>query len=205
MQHELADSHQSLLSTAPRTWPTHSLLRNGREDTLFDVPELLLPSKVGSRRADRLFDHALPSRHLPLLPPRPRGYRSDVLSVPKLDPPSDNLFVVGLNGGVDGDEIAAVALQGHDLSLAGFTNRTHHWHAFRGREGLIPTAASVLPFGDNYRDLIGGIENLPGVPLGWASMVQAARVLSSYDPLAWWRPRPPATTKTWRSGGRWRR
>uniref|UniRef100_A0A0E0KHK9 rRNA N-glycosylase n=1 Tax=Oryza punctata TaxID=4537 RepID=A0A0E0KHK9_ORYPU len=88
------------------------------------------------------------------------GYRSDVLS------------------------LAAVALQGHDLSLAGFANRTHHWHVFRGREGLIPAAASVLPFGDTYRDLIGGIGNLPGVPLGRASMVSAARVLSSYDPAA---------------------
>uniref|UniRef100_A0A0D9ZBT3 rRNA N-glycosidase n=1 Tax=Oryza glumipatula TaxID=40148 RepID=A0A0D9ZBT3_9ORYZ len=108
------------------------------------------------------------------------GYRSDVLSVSDLEPPSD-----GLTGGLDADELAAVALQGHDLSLADFANRTRHWHAFRGREGLVPSAASVLPFGgDTYRDLIGGIRNLPGVPLGRAAMVRAARVLSSYDPAA---------------------
>uniref|UniRef100_A0A0E0D4R1 rRNA N-glycosylase n=1 Tax=Oryza meridionalis TaxID=40149 RepID=A0A0E0D4R1_9ORYZ len=71
------------------------------------------------------------------------GYRSDVLSVSDLEPPSDGLFVVGLTGGLDADELAA----GHDLSLAGFANRTRHWHAFRGREGLVPSAASVLPFG----------------------------------------------------------
>ncbi|BAF12856.2 Os03g0688000 [Oryza sativa Japonica Group] len=113
------------------------------------------------------------------------GYRSDVLSVSDLEPPSDGLFVVGLTGGLDADELAAVALQGHDLSLAGFANRTRHWHAFRGREGLVPSAASVLPFGgDTYRDLIGGIQNLPGVPLGRDAMVRAARVLSSYDPAA---------------------
>uniref|UniRef100_A0A0D3FML7 Uncharacterized protein n=1 Tax=Oryza barthii TaxID=65489 RepID=A0A0D3FML7_9ORYZ len=35
------------------------------------------------------------------------GYRSDVLSVSDLEPPSDGLFVVGLTGGLDADELAA--------------------------------------------------------------------------------------------------
>ncbi|KAF8749612.1 hypothetical protein HU200_012630 [Digitaria exilis] len=32
----------------------------------------------------------------------------------------------------------------HDLSLAGFANRTNHWHAFRGYEHIIPNA-TLLP------------------------------------------------------------
>ncbi|KAL6885576.1 hypothetical protein ACP4OV_010355 [Aristida adscensionis] len=87
----------------------------------------------------------------------------------------------------DSDE-AAIAMRTDDLSLAGFANRSHHWHAFPGHEHLLAAAAAaaaaVLPFGGSYRDLIGGLANLPALPLGRAPMAHATGVLAAYDPAA---------------------
>ncbi|KAF7003840.1 hypothetical protein CFC21_019121 [Triticum aestivum] len=76
-----------------------------------------------------------------------------------------------------------VAFQTHDVSLAGFTNGGGDWQAFPGLAHLFPTS-TPLPFGSGYDDLIGGLANLPGVPLGRQAMADAARVLSAYDPSA---------------------
>uniref|UniRef100_A0A0E0GS36 rRNA N-glycosylase n=1 Tax=Oryza nivara TaxID=4536 RepID=A0A0E0GS36_ORYNI len=38
-----------------------------------------------------------------------------------------------------------------------------------------------LPFRNTYRDLIGGLENVPGLPLGRAASLRAIGALSSYD------------------------
>ncbi|XP_062224687.1 uncharacterized protein LOC133923392 [Phragmites australis] len=89
------------------------------------------------------------------------------------------LIVVALKGH-NSDE-ARLALTTYDVSLAGFANRTHHWHAFPGHDHLLPTS-TPLPFGNSYRDLIGGLANLPGLPLGRAPTLQAVRALSAYDP-----------------------
>ncbi|VAH52196.1 unnamed protein product [Triticum turgidum subsp. durum] len=72
---------------------------------------------------------------------------------------------------------ASVAFQTHDLSWGG------HWQAFPGLGHLFPTS-TPLTFGSSYDDLIGGLANLPGVPLGRQAMIEAARVLSAYDPSA---------------------
>lgn len=58
-------------------------------------------------------------------------------------------------------------------------------HAFPGLEHLFPNS-TTLPFNDSYNDLIGGHRNLPAVPLGRASVLEAVRALS----------RPGATTTT---------
>ncbi|KAF8647663.1 hypothetical protein HU200_065300 [Digitaria exilis] len=84
--------------------------------------------------------------------------------------------------GRDGDK-ASFAVQIHDLSLAGFANRTNHWHAFRGYEHIIPNA-TVLPFSNSYHDLIGGLENLPSLPLGRDPMLDAIHAVSGHDPAA---------------------
>lgn len=57
-----------------------------------------------------------------------------------------------------------MAVHTRDSSLAGFSNGSHHWHAFPGHEGAIP-GATTFPFGDSYRDLIGGFANLPRLAL----------------------------------------
>ncbi|KAF0915117.1 hypothetical protein E2562_033701 [Oryza meyeriana var. granulata] len=100
-------------------------------------------------------------------------HQGEVLSL------ADGLFGVSLNG-ADGDE-AHVAVHHHDLSFAGFTNRSGHWHVFRGDEDVLPTARP-LPFRNTYCDLIGGLTNVPDLPLGRASALRAIRALSFYDP-----------------------
>ncbi|XP_044980129.1 60 kDa jasmonate-induced protein-like [Hordeum vulgare subsp. vulgare] len=91
------------------------------------------------------------------------------------------LIVVELQG--HNDDKSSVAVQKHDVSVAGFTDGSGHWHAFPGLDHLFP-ASTTLPFGSSYSELIGGIANLPGVPLGREAMMQAIRVLSAYRPGA---------------------
>ncbi|XBH97139.1 hypothetical protein VPH35_087417 [Triticum aestivum] len=73
------------------------------------------------------------------------------------------------------DDKTSVAVHRHDLSFASFTDGSGHWHAFPGLEHLLPTS-TTLPFGRSYSNLIGGLANLPGVPLGR----EAIRVLAAY-------------------------
>ena len=94
------------------------------------------------------------------------------------DPPK--LFIINLEGR-NGDK-ASLAVQ-PDLSLAGFANRTSHWHAFPGYEHVIHNA-TLLPFGNSYRDLIGGLVNLPSLPLGRDPTQRAVHALSEHDPAA---------------------
>nr|TKW05002.1 hypothetical protein SEVIR_7G147100v2 [Setaria viridis] len=93
-----------------------------------------------------------------------------------------SLVVVNLRGEDDRDRVA-LALHAHDLCLAGFRNRSHHWHAFPGHEHALP-GSTPLPFGSTYRDLIGGLANLPSLPLGRGPALQAARALAAYDPAS---------------------
>lgn len=91
------------------------------------------------------------------------------------------LLILNLKGR-DGDK-TSLAMQPHDLSLAGFSNRSGHWHAFQGHEQILP-GSTPLPFGNSYRDLIGGLANLPNLPLGRPATLQATGALSSYSPPA---------------------
>ncbi|KAM0900387.1 hypothetical protein ACQ4PT_020651 [Festuca glaucescens] len=91
------------------------------------------------------------------------------------------LIVVNLRGHAPVDDKTSVGMQTHDLSLPGFTNGRGDWHAFPGHEHLFATS-TPLPFGDSYEELIGGLVNLPDVPLGRDAMQHAARVMSAYDP-----------------------
>uniref|UniRef100_A0A0D3FML5 rRNA N-glycosidase n=1 Tax=Oryza barthii TaxID=65489 RepID=A0A0D3FML5_9ORYZ len=112
------------------------------------------------------------------------GHRGEVLSVSaaqQQDPPGDDLVFLKLRSG-DGDG-TVLAMHRHDISFAGFTNGSHHWHVFRGDEDAIPNARR-LPFRNTYRDLIGGLHHVPGLPLGKAAAARAAGVLASYDPDA---------------------
>uniref|UniRef100_A0A0E0KHH8 rRNA N-glycosidase n=1 Tax=Oryza punctata TaxID=4537 RepID=A0A0E0KHH8_ORYPU len=113
-------------------------------------------------------------------------------------PPSKQITVrlfVGGGGGDDQDVVvdddddqAKLLVAEDDAYVAGFANRTGHWHTFRGGRchPVIPAGAGAacteLPFGGTYRDLIGGVANLRAVPLGRASAASAMRVLSRYDP-----------------------
>ncbi|EES11746.1 hypothetical protein BDA96_06G007400 [Sorghum bicolor] len=81
--------------------------------------------------------------------------------------------------GRDGDRIT-LALQPHDLSLAGFANGSHHWFIFPGNEHLIRNG-TTLPFGNTYRDLIGGLANLPSLPLGREPALRAISAISACD------------------------
>uniref|UniRef100_A0A0E0D4R4 Uncharacterized protein n=1 Tax=Oryza meridionalis TaxID=40149 RepID=A0A0E0D4R4_9ORYZ len=68
--------------------------------------------------------------------------------------------------GADGD-VVHLAVHKHDYSFAGFANRSGHWHVFPGDDeaAVLPDDARRLPFRNTYRDLIGGLENVPGLPL----------------------------------------
>uniref|UniRef100_J3LRP7 rRNA N-glycosylase n=1 Tax=Oryza brachyantha TaxID=4533 RepID=J3LRP7_ORYBR len=92
--------------------------------------------------------------------------------------PADGLFVASLQGA--GDDGIHMAMHYHDLSFAGFANRSHHWHVFRGDEGILPDA-SPLPFRNTYCDLIGGLGNLPELPLGRAPTLRTIQALAYYD------------------------
>ena len=48
---------------------------------------------------------------------------------------------------------------------------------------MIPNA-TLLPFGNSYRDLIGGLANLPSLPLGRDPTQRAVHALSVHDPAA---------------------
>ncbi|XP_066383410.1 beta-galactoside-specific lectin 2-like [Miscanthus floridulus] len=81
--------------------------------------------------------------------------------------------------GRDGDKIT-LALQPRDLSLASFANGSHHWYAFPGYEHVIRNG-TTLPFGNSYRDLIGGLANLPSLPLGREPVLRAIGAISACD------------------------
>ncbi|CAN6248229.1 unnamed protein product [Urochloa humidicola] len=120
---------------------------------------------------------ALPILILALAASSSSSYYSAVAT--QREPPE--LIVLQLLG-CDGDK-TSLAVQTHDLSLAGFANRTSHWHAFPGREHVLPNA-TLLPFGNSYRDLVGGLENLRSLPLGKDPVLGAIRALSGHDPAA---------------------
>lgn len=101
-------------------------------------------------------------------------------------PPSKQITVRLFASGGGGDE-AKLLVAEDDAYVAGFANRTGHWHTFRGGRcypALPATACTELPFGGSYRDLIGGVANLRAVPVGRSSAVGAMEVLSRYDPAA---------------------
>jgi len=98
------------------------------------------------------------------------------VAVAQRDPPK--LLILNLHGR-DGDK-ASLVVQAHDLPVAGFANRTSHWHAFSGYEHVIPNATLLL-FGNSYRDLFGGLANLPSQPLGRDPALRAIHALSGHD------------------------
>uniref|UniRef100_A0A0D9ZBP3 rRNA N-glycosylase n=1 Tax=Oryza glumipatula TaxID=40148 RepID=A0A0D9ZBP3_9ORYZ len=106
-------------------------------------------------------------------------------------PPSKQITVrLFASGGGGGGDEAKLLVAEDDAYVAGFANRTGHWHTFRGgrchHPVIIPAGGAApcteLPFGGTYRELIGGVANLRAVPLGRASAASAMRVLSRYDP-----------------------
>ncbi|CAN6275058.1 unnamed protein product [Urochloa humidicola] len=107
------------------------------------------------------------------------NYYSAVAAAAATEREPPKLIVLQLLGR-DGDK-ASLAVQTHDLSLAGFANRTTHWHVFPGHEHVIPNA-TILSFGNSYRDLVGGLENLPSLPLGKDPVLDAVHALSGHDP-----------------------
>lgn len=92
------------------------------------------------------------------------------------------LMVLDFHGTDPAADKATLALTRYDVSLAGFANRTGHWYAFPGYEDQIPVASTLLPFGNSYRDLIGGLANVPSLPLDHPDWQHAVNVLSSHDP-----------------------
>uniref|UniRef100_A0A0E0GRX7 rRNA N-glycosylase n=2 Tax=Oryza TaxID=4527 RepID=A0A0E0GRX7_ORYNI len=95
-------------------------------------------------------------------------------------PPGPEMMMVDLRDYGSGVGTLAVRMDG--LSVAGFANRSGHWHALRGNEHLFRVAAATpLPFGSSYGDLVGGVKNLPDLPL---EEDPATVVISAYDPAA---------------------
>nr|CAB3480609.1 unnamed protein product [Digitaria exilis] len=84
---------------------------------------------------------------------------------------NDEPFTIFTLYSSSGREMASLAMMLDDVSISGFANRTGHWHAFQGHEHHLP-GSTPLPFGNSYRDLIGGLPNLPNLPLGEAQRLQ---------------------------------
>ncbi|WVZ83257.1 hypothetical protein U9M48_030423, partial [Paspalum notatum var. saurae] len=106
------------------------------------------------------------------------------VAVVQCQQPADHrqgLIHMTIHGG--GDEEATLAINRDEVTLAGFTNRSHHWFAFPRNEHLLPTPCTTLPFGNSYEDLIGGLHNLPGLPIGKEPSLQANKVLSIHNPV----------------------
>uniref|UniRef100_A0A0D3FMH7 rRNA N-glycosylase n=1 Tax=Oryza barthii TaxID=65489 RepID=A0A0D3FMH7_9ORYZ len=80
-------------------------------------------------------------------------------------PPGAEMMMVDLRD--YGSGVGALAVRMDGLSVAGFANRSGHWHALRGNEHL------------SYGDLVGGVKNLPDLPL---EEDPATVVISAYDP-----------------------
>uniref|UniRef100_A0A0E0KHK8 rRNA N-glycosidase n=1 Tax=Oryza punctata TaxID=4537 RepID=A0A0E0KHK8_ORYPU len=121
------------------------------------------------------------------------------------DPPGDDLVFLKLcSGGHGNGDESVLAMHRHDISFAGFTNGSHHWHVFRGDEDAIPNARR-LPFRNTYRDLIGGLDNVPDLPLGKAAAARATGALASYDPDAAGEEETPAVKRLvrWKRTGKW--
>ncbi|KAF8647665.1 hypothetical protein HU200_065302 [Digitaria exilis] len=94
---------------------------------------------------------------------------------------NDEPFTIFTLYSSSGREMASLAMMLDDVSISGFANRTGHWHAFQGHEHHLP-GSTPLPFGNSYRDLIGGLPNLPNLPLGWHAMLHATSAISGYGP-----------------------
>ncbi|KAF0927431.1 hypothetical protein E2562_032734 [Oryza meyeriana var. granulata] len=95
--------------------------------------------------------------------------------------PSGKLTMVELQDYGSGVGTLAV-LRADDIYVAGFANRSLRWHALRGNEHLLHgRAVTPLPFGNSYDDLVGGVNNLLGLPLGEPARDQATVVLSGHD------------------------
>ncbi|KAM0900410.1 hypothetical protein ACQ4PT_020663 [Festuca glaucescens] len=101
-------------------------------------------------------------------------------AAPAAENAEPGVAVMILKGYGRADDEIAVGMDTHDYSLGGFANGRGHWQSFPGHDHLFPSS-TPLPFRSSYDDLVGGLANLPDVPLGREAMQQAARVLSAYD------------------------
>jgi len=79
--------------------------------------------------------------------------------------------------GCSDEDRVTLALSDADAGVMAFADGAGLWHAFPGFEPFFPNS-TTLPFNASYDHLIGGHQNLPAVPLGRASALEAIRALS---------------------------
>lgn len=77
------------------------------------------------------------------------------------------------------EDKTTLAIADDDLYLLGFKNSTGYWYILRNFGGL-PDAITI-PFSESYYDLVEGHMNLPTVPLGKQSAIEAVKILASCD------------------------
>lgn len=77
-------------------------------------------------------------------------------------------------------EETTLAIANDDLYPLGFKNSAGKWYILRDITDGLPGAIR-MPFSESYYELIGGHMNLPTVPLGKQSAVEAVKVLASCD------------------------
>lgn len=83
--------------------------------------------------------------------------------------------------GTDGDK-TTIAVRDDNIYIVGFTNSRGSWFVFKNRAHLIP-GSTLLPFGDCYKDLLGGgYKELEGITLGKENMLKAVQMLARYHP-----------------------
>lgn len=88
-------------------------------------------------------------------------------------------IMVHVTGAATEDK-TTLAIANDDLYLLGFRNSTGHWYILGGGFGGLPGAIK-MPFTESYYDLVGGHLNLPTVPLGKQSAIEAVKILASCD------------------------
>ncbi|KAL6626257.1 hypothetical protein ACP70R_029983 [Stipagrostis hirtigluma subsp. patula] len=77
------------------------------------------------------------------------------------------------------DDVAHLTIRIDSFSLAGFANRSGTWHAYSDQHHLI-TNSVPLDFTADYRDLVGGYDQLHTLRLGRDATLEALRVVANY-------------------------
>jgi hypothetical protein len=151
----------------------------------YEAIDVHLSHDLCCRPHDELFDalHRAMGGTIPIL--EIHGHR--FLSAKDADresPPSRTINLHLTAGCCDEDRVT-LALSDGDAGVMAYADGAGQWHAFPGFEHLFP-GSTTLPFNASYDDLIGGHRNLPAVPLGRTSALEAVLALS----------RPGTTTPT---------
>ena len=142
----------------------------------YEAVDVHLTCNLCTRPHGKLFDalHRTLSDNPPIL--EFEGHRYLSIKDAEDGTPPGRTIKLHLAGCSDEDRVT-LALSDADAGVMAFADGAGLWHAFPGFEPFFPNS-TTLPFNASYDHLVGGHQNLPAVPLGRASALEAIRALS---------------------------